>query len=73
MKMKAKIYQAPKTSVSDIAMNDCLYDGLSKSLWTSTKFYSVNGNTIFFIRSPESLRWTFSYLFSFLNLSVVNF
>lgn len=30
MKMKAKIYQAPKTSVSDIVMNDYLLDGLSK-------------------------------------------
>lgn len=69
MKMKAKIYQAPKTSVSDFVMNDYLLDGLSKSTGLCTKCYSVNGNAIVFIRSPESHRWTFSHLF----LSVVNF
>lgn len=71
MKMKAKIYQAPKTSVSDIVMNDYLLDGLSKNMGLSTKCYSVNGNAIVFIRSPESHRWTFSHLFSFLNLSLL--
>lgn len=56
MKMKAKIHQSPKTSVSDIVMNDYLLDGLSKSTGLCTKCYSVNGNAIVFIRSPESHR-----------------
>lgn len=43
-------------------------DGLSKSTGLiAPKSYSVNGNAIYFVRSPESHRWTFSHQFSFLN------
>lgn len=72
MKMKAKIYQAPKTSVSGIVMIDIVrtrmnYQKVCGLAQSAAQLMSMH----FFIRSPELHRWTFSYLFSFLNLCLL--